>query len=216
LIERWTGTAWVLSPSPNKAGAAVNSLDGVSCVAAGAGVSCMAVGSYSESTTGDVFFTLTERWGAAGWAVVPSPNVGGRYKSALDAVSCTSATFCMAVGVWSHAPGASLAEKWDGKTWTITPVSNFPGWTFSQLNGISCLTAANCFAVGGWAIATPTKTLVAHWDGTKWVPIASPSPTGSHGSTLTGVACVGAKCLAAGSAQKPPTYASATLTERNF
>jgi hypothetical protein len=216
LIERWTGSAWVISPSPNKPDSAVNDLDGVSCVALGAGVSCMAVGSYSASPTGDVFFTLTERWGPAGWAVVPSPNVGGRYKSALNAVSCTSATFCMAVGAWSHAPGASLAEKWNGKAWTITPVSNFPGWTFSQLNGISCVNAANCFAVGSWAISSPTTTLVAHWNGTGWVPIASPSPTGSRGSTLTGVACIGTRCLAAGSAQMPPTKASATLTERNY
>lgn len=216
LIERWTGTAWVLSPSPNKPGAAVNSLDGVSCIPDGAGVSCFAVGSYSTSASAQVPFTLTERWGPSGWVVVPSPNVGGQYKSALVSVSCTSVSFCMAVGVWQHAPGASLAEKWNGKGWTITPVQNFPGWTFSQLNSVSCVTASNCYAAGTWAIGTPTKTLIAHWNGTAWTPTASPSPTGAHGSTLAGVSCIGAKCFAAGSSLKSPTFASAPITERNF
>ena len=41
------------------------------------------------------------------------------HSDALDAVSCTSAVFCMAVGVWQHAPGASLAEKWNGKSWEL-------------------------------------------------------------------------------------------------
>ena len=216
LIERWTGTAWVLTPSPNKPGAAINTLDGVSCVPDGAGVSCFAVGSWSTTTAGNVFFTLTERFGVGGWAVVPSPNVGGRYKSALESVSCTSPTACIAVGVWQHAPGASLSEKWNGRAWTIAPVQNFAGWTFSQLDSVSCVNAASCFAVGSWAIGAPTKTLVAHWNGTAWTPVPSPNPAGSLGSNLAGISCIGVKCSTVGSAQKPPTGASATLTERNF
>jgi hypothetical protein len=216
LIERWTGTSWLVVPSPNKSGSAFDTLDGVSCVPLGTGVSCFAVGRYSASATGDVFFTLTERFGAGGWAVVPSPNVDGKYKSALASVSCTSASSCIAVGEWQHAPGASLAEKWNGTAWTITPVANFPGWTFSELDSVSCLSATNCFAVGGWAISSPTQTLVVHWNGTGWTPIKSPNPTGSKGSTFHGVACAGGKCTAVGTADKPPSYASATLTERNF
>jgi len=215
LIERWTGTTWLISPSPNRSGSAFDTLDGVSCVPTATSLSCFAVGNYSASPTDDVFFTLTERWGAGGWSVVPSANVSG-YKTALSSVSCTSPSQCMAVGVWQHAPGASMAEKWNGKTWTITPVQNFAGWTFSHLDSVSCITATNCFAVGSWSDGTPSKTLVANWNGTTWKPIASPSPVDSNGSNLTGISCVGAKCLASGSAQKPPTRASATLTERNF
>jgi hypothetical protein len=109
-----------------------------------------------------------------------------------------------------------LAEKWNGAAWTIVPVSNFSAWTFSRLDSVSCLSATNCFAVGTWAGGSPTQTLVAHWNGTGWTPIKSPNPTGSNGSTLTGISCIGAKCTAVGAAQKPPTGASATLTERNF
>ena len=95
------------------------------------------------------------------FSVVPSPNVGGNQRSALESVSCTSPTSCVAVGFWQHTPGASLAEKWDGSSWKITPVPNFTGWTFSRLNSVSCLSATNCFAVGSWAIGSPIQTLVA-------------------------------------------------------
>jgi hypothetical protein len=217
LIERWTGTAWVIVPSPDRSGSASNTLDGVSCVPNGTNVSCFAVGSWTTTTAGKVFYTLTERWGAGGWAVVPSPNVGGDQRSALESVSCTSPTSCVAVGFWQHTPGASLAEKWDGSTWTITPVPNFTGWTFSRLNSVSCLSATNCFAVGSWAIGSPIQTLVARWNGVRWTPVSSPNPTGSYGSTLAGISCVGGgKCWAAGSARTPPTGSSKTLTERNF
>ena len=45
LIERWTGSAWVILPSPDQPGSAANTLDGVSCVPSGTSVSCFAVGS---------------------------------------------------------------------------------------------------------------------------------------------------------------------------
>ena len=216
LIERWNGSAWVIAPSPNKPGQPISTLEGVSCVPAGAGVSCFAVGNYATKTTGAVFFTLIERLGPGGWTIVPSPNVGGKYKSALNSVSCTSPSSCVAVGAWQHAPGAGLSETWNGRAWTIVGVANFPGWTFSQLNSVSCATARHCFAVGSWASGSPNKTLVVRWNGTGWTPVTSPNPTGSFGSTLGGVSCVGAKCLSVGSALEPPSGTSVPLTERNY
>jgi len=216
LIERWTGTTWVIVPSPNKSGAATNTLDGVSCVPAGTNVSCFAVGNWATTTAGDVFNTLTERWGAGGWTIVPSPNVPGNNRSALTSVSCTSPSACVAVGYWQHAPGASLSEKWNGNTWTVVPVANFAGWTFSRLDSVSCVSATSCVAVGSWAIGSPTKTFVAHWNAVSWTPVASPNPTGSAGSSLAGVSCIAGKCWAAGSAHTPPSSASTTLAERNF
>ena len=214
LIERWTGTQWLIVPSPNKPSAAINTLDGVSCVPLGTGVSCFAVGNWATTVTGSVFYTLTVRLGAGGWAIVPSPNPSG--KSALGSVSCTSASSCVAVGFWQHSPGASLAERWNGSSWTVTPVPNFTGWTFSRLDSVSCPSATNCVAVGTWAAGSPNRTLVAHWNGVSWQDIPSPNPTGSSGSTLAGVSCAGGGCWAVGSARRPPSGASTTLTERNF
>ncbi len=42
--------------------------------------------------------------------------------SEFHAVSCTTATFCMAVGetlVTSSGPGTTLAERWNGTKWTV-------------------------------------------------------------------------------------------------
>jgi hypothetical protein len=218
LIERWNGSTWSIVPSPNKAGAVLNTLSGVSCTFDSLGLRCFAVGNWSTSKSGSPYFTLTERWTGSGWVVVASPNVGGQYKSALNGVSCTSPSSCIAVGVWEHSPGASLAERWNGSTWTIVPVANPAGWTFSRLNAVSCVSATNCFAVGSWKSGTaPGATLITHWNGTGWTVVTSPNPTGSLGSALAGVACVGAKCTAAGTYAKPTTGApSATLIERNF
>lgn len=219
LIERWNGTAWAIAPSPNKSGAALSTLAGVSCVATGLGISCFAVGNWSANSSGTPYFTLTERFNGTGWVVVSSPNVSGQYKTALNAVSCTSASSCIAVGVWEHSPGASVSEHWNGTAWKIVPVPNPPGWTFSRLDSVSCPSATSCVAVGSWSSGSGALvTLVTHWNGTAWTVVPSPNPSGSAGSSLAGVSCVGAKCSAAGSYLKPVGggIPSVTLTERNF
>jgi hypothetical protein len=219
LIERWNGTAWAITPSPNKPGALSNTLDGVSCFAVVSGMRCFAVGNWSNDVTGSPFYTLTERWNGTGWVIVASPNVSGQYKTALNAVSCRSTSFCMAVGVWQHAPGASVSERWNGTAWAIVPVSNPAGWTFSQLNSVSCASATSCVAVGSWSSGTNARrTLITQWNGTAWAVVASPNPSGSQGSSLAGISCVVAKCTAAGSYLKPVGggIPSVTLTERNF
>jgi hypothetical protein len=218
LIERWNGSNWAIVPSPNKQGAAVNTLAGVSCTTGSIGVRCFAVGRWSSSTANSSYFTLTERFNGTGWAVVASPNVGGQYKSALNAVSCTSATFCMAAGVWEHSPGASLSERWNGSTWTIAPVSNPAGWTFSRLSSVSCASATNCFAVGNWRSGSgPGLTLIVHWNGAGWTVVPSPNPSGSPSSALAGLSCVVARCTAVGSYLKPVVgLPAATLAERNY
>src|SRR5262249_47097327 len=59
---------------------------------------------------------------AATWSIqqVPSPTALNGF---LSAVSCSSATACMAVG--SSYAGA-LAERWDGERWTLTNTPRTP------------------------------------------------------------------------------------------
>lgn len=216
LIESWNGTAWKVSPSPNHSGSAFNSLAGVSCNAVATGLTCFAVGTWSQTSDDSVPSTLTERWNGSSWVVIASPNVGGQYRSALTAVSCTSARSCMAVGYWQHMPGASLSEHWNGSVWTIVPVSNPTGWNFSQLNSVSCASSISCIGVGTWSKGTATGlTLVARWNGSAWAIPYSPNPSGSKSSSLNAVSCVGLKCSAAGSWLRP-VGGSASLTEHNF
>ena len=216
LIERWNGAAWAIMPSPNRSGAAVNQLSGVSCKTALTAVSCFAVGQWSSTTSGSVFFTLTERFNGTAWVVVASPNVGGQYRTSLNDVSCTSAKFCMAVGVWQHSPGASVSERWNGAAWAIITVPNYPGFTFSGLDSVSCTSPTDCIAVGSWSTGgQPEVTLVAHWNGTAWSIVPSPNPPKAQGSSFAGVSRVGAKCSAVGS-YVAPSSAAEPLAERNF
>src|SRR5689334_16741878 len=60
------------------------------------------------------------------------------------------------------------------------------------LDGVSCSSGSNCVAVGQRAPAQGFGgTLAERWNGTTWSKVASPSPGGSSGARLTGVACPG-------------------------
>jgi hypothetical protein len=106
LIERWNGRQWSVQPTPIVKNDTL-SLYGVSCTSA---ARCTAVGEKDlPDTCGYECYpvprTLAERWNGKSWAVqrTPSPRtVGDHYKSpaqlALQAVSCSSAKACIAVG----------------------------------------------------------------------------------------------------------------------
>ncbi len=53
---------------------------------------------------------------ASSWTIVGSPNPPSTI-NVLNAVSCTSASFCMAVGYYANDPNyLTLIEEW-GRTW---------------------------------------------------------------------------------------------------
>jgi hypothetical protein len=197
LAERWDGTSWTIQPTPNPTGGTFNSLSGVSCTSATA---CTAAGSYLNSA--ESYVTLVERWDGTGWTIQPSPNPGGVQGSVLSAVSCTSATACIAVGN-AHIEmlsGETLAESWDGTSWTIQPTPNPTGATNSNMSGVSCTSATACTAAGSYFILSDQPaggTLAERWDGTSWTIQPTPNPSGG---SLSGVSCTSATaCTAVGS-----------------
>jgi hypothetical protein len=104
LAERWNGTTWAAQPTPSE-GIQGNSLASVSCRTLNA---CSAVGSSSASTLSP----LAEGWNGTEWLIEPTPNP--EPNSDLRGVSCTAATFCMAVGAHDNAGGSSLDEIYTG------------------------------------------------------------------------------------------------------
>jgi hypothetical protein len=105
---------------------------------------------------------LAERWDGTSWKVqIITPDPKGATASGLNAVSCTSATVCIAIGDYTTSTGTSLtlAERWDGTSWKIqTPVF---GVINSGLNDVSCATATPCVAVGSYTDKTGQgRTLV--------------------------------------------------------
>jgi hypothetical protein len=140
----WNGTSWTDQATPGPASAALNA---VSCTAAS---SCEAVGqNFGTNQT----ITLAESWNGSAWAIQTTPNPTATQGSTLNAVSCTSATSCTAVGQYQSSNvstfGALLtvAEVWDGTAWSLESTPN-TSTTHNLLLGVSCGAAQVCTAVG--------------------------------------------------------------------
>ena len=128
----------------------------------------------------------------------------GSGSNLLSDVSCTTSTFCVAVGSEnSGAGGGTLIEQWNGTTWTVVPSVDAPATTGDTLNSVSCVGTAFCLAVGG----SGTGPSVAEtWNGTAWSFVTAAAPTGSTTSPLSSVSCVSATtCEVLGTASVPGT-----------
>jgi hypothetical protein len=214
-MEVWDGTSWAKQKAVNPAGAVNNSLDGVSCVTATfcqavgsdagphpglaelwsgsawgiqssttlppelAAVSCVtanfceAVGSSSAGDAAAV-------WNGTSWQPQPIPADG------YVAVSCSSATFCAAIG-------GEEAATWNGTSWSAEPL---PAVTDGSYTGVSCVSASVCETVGS---ASTGGGFAAGWNGTTWTAQAAPAPSGASRTSLTKVSCATANaCEAVG------------------
>jgi hypothetical protein len=101
---------------------------------------CTAVGFFTDAA--HVAHTLAERWDGSSWQFQP----GGTTTGEFNAVSCSSATSCVAVG--SHGNSAELVGVWNGVSWLFPLGSNFNGATSARLNGVSCTADGSCIMVG--------------------------------------------------------------------
>ena len=165
-------SSWSIIPSPNVASSRSDDLTSVSCTQ---GLACMAVGHFF----GPGEKTLAESWDGSAWSVVPTPNAGDTtnalISNVLNAVSCTSAQACTAVGEYVALGGwRTLIESWDGSAWSIVPSPNASTAQQNYLDGVSCLSATFCTAVGSLNSGQADDTLVERWDGSAWSIVSSP------------------------------------------
>jgi len=157
-------------------------LSGVSCVSSD---SCTAVGwdSYDGSNT-----PRTEQWDGSSWvsrSLAVNPSYPGQ---TLNGVSCTSASFCFAVG--------SFIALRNGGSWT-TSTTDITG----TLNGVSCDSSVFCMAVGVTSSSGANQTLVENWDGSTWSVVPSPNQGTNSANSLAGVSCISTtNCVAVGEA----------------
>lgn len=124
-----------------------------------------------------------------GWVVQTTPNQSGSTLDALDAVSCTSATNCVAVGNYQNSAGGSfaLAAHWNGSSWALQSPVTPPGDTAFFFTGVSCPTATFCVAVGVNQPTVSSSTVVAEvWNGSGWALQSAVSPALAW---LSGVSC---------------------------
>jgi len=140
-----------------------------------------------------------ERWNGTKWSQVASPNASGATGSYLNAVSCTGASNCHAVGYsYNSTSTNTLAERWNGTSWSVVGSPN-PAGDDRDLQAVSCSGPANCLAVGYYdATSGSGTTLAERWNGTKWSLVAIPDPKNSD-SYLNGVSCPSStSCMAVG------------------
>jgi Ca2+-binding RTX toxin-like protein len=153
---QWDGGEWSLAPVPDTE-SSVAVLEDVSCASA---ESCLAVGHTGKwiwpgwSTIESQ--PLTEVWDGSEWSEVQSPEASPEPPATdarLSAVSCLSASSCVAVGAFLTEEGEegkeekALAEVWDGSEWSVQSATESPA-TFSALAGVSCTAENQCTAVG--------------------------------------------------------------------
>jgi len=186
-----SGSEWSVTPSPNPR-AGNGALNTVSCPTTSV---CTAVGFHvTESGLG---VTLAERRSGGVWAVQSTPNPPGAAASALNGVSCPSASACTAVGEFFVNSGAqrTLAERWSGGNWRTQRTPNPAGSSSSSLFAVACPVTDSCTAVG----ISDSKLLVEHWGGAGWRIQSAPVPPGAQFSELNGVSCTAAaSCVAVG------------------
>jgi hypothetical protein len=192
LVEGWNGKKWAYALPPNpkgtctgvpKPGCTVDSeFLGVSCTSVKA---CTAVGQYVPFSVASFPppRSLVEDWNGKKWTIESSPSPKGTTKyiqpPPLDAVSCSSAKACTAVGQYVNNNDIyeTLAEGWNGKRWVIEPTPAISAG--SGLYGISCK-SSQCTAVGIHN-RTRVETLAEGWNGKKWV---IEPPAGTSGSRM--------------------------------
>jgi hypothetical protein len=183
LAEAWNGRTWQVLATP--APGAESGLSAVSCPNRSF---CMAVGSVdieiSAPCTGICNLALT--WNGSTWQQVDTPGAGG-----LSAVSCVSATSCIAVS-------GSQAMAWDGTTWTQLTLGQ-PGTAGMSLPGIACRSGTGCMAVGMYVtLDGAALPLAEQWNGSTWRVRRTPGP-GDAFNGLSGVSCPAVRsCVAVG------------------
>ena len=153
-------------------------MKGISCTDA---VDCTAVGSASI-TQGTEPIVATETEGIwASVARVDTSGIGGQGN--FNAVSCTSATECTAVG--SNSAGATTYATESAGTWgPMTELGTAGWWSDAGFNAVSCTAVGDCTAVGadGMMAATTATETAGSW--------ATPTSVSTPNATLlNGVSC---------------------------
>ena len=169
---------------------------GVSCVSSVFCVSTVLVPTSGPST--DV-----QQWDGSSWSTVALPGQAGATAVMLSAVSCTSISFCMAVGIQDTSSGVlPIIYAWNGGAWSVSATPTLPSpYTQGFLAGVSCTGPAWCMATGfaDNSSTSYTDTLAEQWDGTGWTVVSTPSIAGHTDDEFNSVSCTGpSNCMAVG------------------
>ncbi len=187
FLEVWNGTEWKIN---NELSGYTGNFLGISC---GSSTSCVIIGETEKSgeLRSEKVQESSGHWGLT-YESVATPS--GATQLELGAVSCSSSTFCMAVGSYYNEGRKDLVETWNGSAWSVqSPPSEGNGT--NAMRSVSCSSATSCVTVGELS----SKATAEHWNGTGWSLITPSNPTGAVGASLESVSCSSStSCMAVG------------------
>lgn len=210
---RWNGSSWSAQATPEPSPSLGSRLEGVSCWSSSG---CIAVGTNSvEAPASSQAIAMI--WNGTEWKAQTVPNPVGGTLTELHSVSCTSSSFCIAVGNYTvGGKNVPLAEVWNGTEWKVQTTPNPPVLEANpvQAKGVSCVSSSFCEMVGYYVGESGKfEPFAETWNGTEWKLQAVTPPTGFKRAELLGVSCTATNsCHAVGtyndSANNPKTLAT--------
>jgi hypothetical protein len=189
FVQDGNASTWSLMQD---ASLSYSSFSGIWCPPAGG--NCVVVGQTSGPKP------LAEAWNGTAFVQQPTPLPGGATDGAFNAVSCSSASNCLAVGFYDVSDNEhALAEAWNGSTWQVVDPPAPAGSTYTVLTGVSC-TASSCVAVGNYGDSMGNQQPLAEvYTAGSWTATTVPLPAGAANPSLTAVSCPSTSaCLAVG------------------
>jgi len=192
LILAESGSTWSATEAPVPAGASADPdviLSAVSCPSVG---SCVAVGSYvdtSAATQGLVEVLSGGTWAASEVALpAGSLTAGTTADASLAAVDCAGAGSCTAAGAATKTDGSQQAvvDTLSAGHWSAS-YPPLPGvGSGSQFLSVSCATSSSCVAAGVYDVNGIYLGALDSAAGSTWSAVALPLPAGA--SPLASVA----------------------------
>ncbi len=219
MLETLTSGKWSLKSLPMPPGATSAGLYAISCPKLG---SCVAVGRYVARSGSWLPYVDVLHGGV--WKATSVPGKAGYVNVGLFGVSCTSLTWCVAVGAASmntssnpycsvNCGQAPVVEQLVGTRWTESTPPSPSQDTNPILSGVSCWAVRACVAVGTYydsGFNGNVETLV----GTKWRWSKAVAPSGGTWAVLDGVSCTSStRCLLVGDFQVTSTASQYPLVE---
>ena len=203
LIETLSGGTWTATVPSDPPGSNYVTLNGVSCTSSTA---CVAIGDDTPTSNPDGAdeYAFAEVLSGTTWTVKgPFAYPSGAIVVEMDAITCASATSCVAVGNSDFGSGeAGVAYTLSGTTWSA--VGGFgPTSNFLALQGLSCTSSTVCDAVGFVSDAPSyvPRLLVETLSSGTWTSTEPANPSlGVGGAELSAVSCTATtSCVAVGS-----------------
>jgi hypothetical protein len=193
VAELVASTRWAAAKAPLPADASASPGVNLNSIACPSVSFCVAVGTYNDSSGNPQGLLLTKSGTAWSAATAPLPAGTGASNAELNAVACSSVSWCVAVGDYGYPDGSGggLVLTWSGSAWTAAEAPLPPPDPDGQSRGgslasVACPSSSSCVAVGTYAEYyadqgySLSRGMLLTWSGTSWTATQPPLPTGSQ------------------------------------